>query len=995
MSELKSVVIAENPLEPTTWVRYNVEDVCFFLRSYFHKWPDTARIYHDPKCTGHISQLDDVTPSIPNDVDRLATLDGALIVVVYPGTGLEIAAIVIAVVALAGVIAMAILFKVPGAPKNGSPNNSISDRQNTARLGERIPDIFGQIRSIPDYISSPYKRFINNQEVEYAYFCIGRGNYDISDVRDGNTPFADITGATAEIYRPGLSPNNSAPAGGDRFGSIPINTPVYSSKRYDAVNGQELKPENNQKFNGNQDIYFTANEINLNPDSTYNFSDHFDAGDILVITEAIQYPVAAARNIKALTLYDYSGTGGVIGGEIQFINLDCPAGFIVGSTFHLGGNIVHRKGGYILGSNMKPLERDVDLSGDYVITGVTNGLLLFTIPSNKINDWALMAKHAIFDPSINGYQPVYSNFPFAILTSLTPVWNLAGTYTILTVASNTIVLTSPSLINSSWTTVAGLGRTPLMSSKLATSGPKWIGPFFVDTVSSTNRQYLVNFTADQGLYKMEGGDQKKVDILLEVEFTPVDINGASTGIAELYQTWIYGSAKSKTRCAVSNTITPTYSMNRYKIRARRITLATKDADQISETIQWRDLYTLSSGMPAHFGNVTTVQTVTYNTLSATSVKERKLNMLVTRRIPTRVSGSTFSAYWDVNGYLQGTVTGSKNINAIISAICLDPCIGRRNVSEIDFDSIYNTSAAIQAYFGTAIACEFNHTFDDNGQSFEETIAIVASTVHSLAYRQGNVIKLSFEKKATTLTPATILFNHRNKIPGSEIRSVRFGNLEDKDGVEVTYIDPIDNAKLSYFLPVNNSSANIKKIETIGVRNKLQAYFLAWRMWNKIRYQNVNLEFEATQEADLLVVQDRILVADNTRPETQDGEVVSQNVTELTLSQDVVFKNGVAYTIFLQHTDGTVESLTITQGSTARKVILSVLPKQALALADDLYARTTYIIVDNVSTREKSFLVMEKDPKDNFTSTVRAINYDDKYYANDTDFINSIVDIAGN
>ena len=61
----------------------------------------------------------------------------------------------------------------------------------------------------------------------------------------------------------------------------------------------------------------------------------------------------------------------------------------------------------------------------------------------------------------------------------------------------------------------------------------------------------------------------------------------------------------------------------------------------------------------------------------------------------------------------------------------------------------------------------------------------------------------------------------------------------------------------------------------------------------------------------------------------------------------------------------------------------------------MYAKTTYMIVGDDDTREKAFLMTEKEPQSNFTFIVRAVNYDSRYYANDNDYINGVIDINGN
>jgi len=55
-------------------------------------------------------------------------------------------------------------------------------------------------------------------------------------------------------------------------------------------------------------------------------------------------------------------------------------------------------------------------------------------------------------------------------------------------------------------------------------------------------------------------------------------------------------------------------------------------------------------------------------------------------------------------------------------------------------------------------------------------------------------------------------------------------------------------------------------------NEEQAKTRAWREWNKLRYKYVSCEVEVLDESELLIRNDRILIANNTVVDTQDGEV---------------------------------------------------------------------------------------------------------------------------
>ena len=954
---MKTIVLALNPMEPDTWTTHDVEDVRDFLMSQFDVWPDTARIYHKQVSSHH-----DVTPSNEVEIEALGTLEGPFIVVVFPGEPITIIYAIVAIVVVAAVVMAAQNIPTPTLrnTQNQSANNELSERSNKPRPLARIPDIFGTVRSTPDLISVPYKIFQDHEEVEYAYMCIGRGAYDVSDVRDDTTLAADIAGTSVEVFSPNTSPN-SGHAPQLRVGQA-INTPLLDVVRSNAVNGQVLRAPNDQSIVGFNNIYFAApNEIRT---SAFDFTDKFAAGDALTITGSAVYETYINQT---KTLYAYTN-----GFRFVIPTTTLPAEYAVGAEVQLTGATFNTTDadGFWSGS--------YDLGGVYTIT--SKSLETVTDPETSVTTYycrVVLNNPASLNPNWTNV-PVGSSASVGIrLSSGAELYNLNGTYDVLSVADDTIRLSNPSAVNSNWTT---LTTSPNLSPILSTTGSKWVGPFVLDKKDTT--QVFCNFVALNGLYKDDGKNQARMDVVLELEVTPINPDGSPRGSVQTFQATVEGSATFRSTRAVTLKATPALS-GRMSIRARRVTpsdLAFKGS--VVDEIKWRDVYAVAPVVPTHFGNVTTVQSVTYATAGALALKERKLNMLVTRKIPVRISGSTFST----------ELYATNRADHILSSVCLDPHIGNRPASEIDFDAIYAALADVRSYFGNDVAGEFSYTFDSDNLSFEETAQSIANAVFCTAYRRGNIIKLNFERETED---STLLFNHRNKLPGSETRTIRFGHQNNFDGVSYQYADPNDDALATYYIPEDRSAINPKEIESLGIRSKLQAHFHAWRAWNKIRYQNVITEFQATQEADLLVPQDRILVADNTRSGMQDGEVRGQTVLEIELSQPVVMQTGINYNIFLQLCDGTVESMPITAGRTNRHVVLSRAPRIPLAIDDGLYARAGYIIVGDDEPRENAFLLVEKNPQSNFTSTVRAVNYDARYYSADKDYVNGVVSSNGN
>ncbi len=851
---LEKIIHILSPIEGEIDV-IKTDDILKSLVDYFSVFPKNGRIYKDDVC-----KINDITPTNDAEINALSQ-EKEIHVVLYAGDD------------IAGNLFQSFIFGLFGKKeqtstlkntRTTSPNNQLSERSNEARTNARIPDIYGTVRSTPDLIASPYRIYENHQEIEISYMCIGRGHYDVTDIKDGDTLASSINGTSIEIYAPNTSPNSGTAQ--ITIGEA-IDDPLVTTTRINEVNGQVLYAPNQNTLSISARAYDNTQSYPSYPETSFEyFLEH------------------ASPNVW-------------------------------GGSFEVGQTIIVENAVYDYGGGT------LDLSGTYLIKDVTE----------------------------------YA-----------------------------IVLDNPQLTNPNWedieTEYAPEHRTEYLTIDVKLDLEREVGAFILD--STDIYRVYINVIANNGLYKESNSGQMRVDVNIQILLQPINGAGANDGSLETYNDTIQGSNTLKSTRAKTIKINPATN-KRYKITIKR----TSDTDNafngnVVDEVKLQDIYIVKSVSNSHFGNVTTVYSKVLATDRATSVKNRKLNMLVTRKIPQRTTGTSFS----------GTLYATSRADEIICAIALDPYIGGLTVSSLDVDNIYDTVQDVEDYFDTEKATEFNYTFDDDNLSFEEMITTIAKAIHCTPYRQNSKIKLSFEQE--TELPI-LLFNHRNKIPKTEQRSIKFGTQSDFDGVELTYTDPADDAQVEFYIPYDKSAKNPKKVTATGIRNKIQAYFLAWREYNKILHERVLVEFDALQEANLLVVRDRILIADNTRADVIDGEIVDKSGLTLTLSQSMTFVSGKTYKIFLQLPSGQVESITITAGADAYKVVLGTAPSEALVYGADKYASTTYLIVANDDVREKAFLLQEKTEQSNFISKIKCVNYDDRYYQNDKDYENEIIDINGN
>lgn len=944
---------------------HHVNDLVQFLKGQFGRhFPAGGRI--TDCATGQ-----SVTPKTYEDALALRSMPGPFVVEVFPLAALP-PIVVALIVTTASIILQSIFAPTPpnATARNvqqESPNNGLSERTNSVRVNGRVPDVYGQVRSTPDLLAPPYKVFENHVEKEVAYMCIGRGAYEVQDVRDDTTVICEIAGSSVEVYAPFTSPN-SGDAPQLRIGNA-INLPVITAKRVNSVNGQVLQPQDVGSVIRRGMIFRSPNEI-VSQDPDIDFADLFIPGDTVQVSGAAQTQGTLSYTPPDGAFFGVELAPAPQWGEVSF------AGNHASSWSP--GQIVTLSNGFVTWTATTGGEADIPYTASANVTGIYGVLTSSYDAIDNVTRLRLdISQNSSSWGAFRAAQGDVTGSPVLTRPSDIVEFDLSGQYVVTTVTSGLLTLNNPSAVNPDWTTLQDSfgGQSSVLNPTITTTGERWVGWFTVESVKPITR-IISNVVALNGLFKDNGRQQYRQNVTYRIEAQRIDSSGNPVGAVEAFERTIVGSAVSRsTRADTLDAVLGGAASTRWRFRTRRLTNSdTGFEGQVIDEIKWRDLYACNSVDQAHFGDVTTVQSVTFATDGALAIKERKLNMLVTRKLPRRVSGSTFTS----------ELYATTNVADILSAICLDPLIGNRPASEVDFDNFYQTRDDIVSYFGLDIA-QFNYTIDSDNLSFEETVSMIAEAVFCRAYRRGSVIRLFFERQTDD---SAILFNHRNKLPGSEQRTE--GSAAVNDGIEYEWINPANDASETIYLPSDRSAVNPRRIESVGVRIYAQASIHAHREWNKLRYQDALTEFDALPEANLLTVSERILCADNTRAGSQDGEIVGIDATNprlVTLSQPFDWSTGGPFWIFLQNRDGMVESMPVQSGGSPRLALLSTAPRTAIILRGEGYNPTGYIIGQGASPRQaQPFLITEKGaPNDDGTIPITAINYDDRYYQNDRDF----------
>lgn len=682
---------------------------------------------------------------------------------------------------------------------------------------------------------------------------------------------------------------------------------------------------------------------------TYNFADTYNYASksttkLFLVTPALTN--GAWNNINGSTGYQSMSIGGITR-TVRFNATDSSIELQTGnfSDMASSGTVVVSGSGSTFTTN---------LNGTYTLSSVNNGGNYWTLssPSGVNAEWdeingstgnatiTITQTHAgdtqSFNPAgtftisaltatritlsgtstpwtnlqnyVNDRTEYDTNDTFTVTAPVRTV-NLNGTYTIVSVGMYEIIVSNPNAVSADWAKLDFYGvdnQVIPSNATIETTDGNWIGPFYIE--GADTKVLISNFVAQQGLYTDDGKAQARKQVEIEMLSYLADDTGNPTGAAPTHVTLtMTGSAIQ--RDTIANTMRIVLPVaGPQLIYARRITAKdTAFTGTVVDQVKWEEVYALAPETKNNFGAITTVMTKTYATGGALAIKERKFNCLVTRKIPY-ITGWT-GTYPDLVPVYDADLQPTRDAWQIFCAMSLDPFFGARDASELDFYNIAAASTDVYNYFGEEqLVREFSYTFDNTNISYEEAAQAIANVNFCTAYRQGSKIK--WKPEIATMQPI-LIFNHRNKVPDTETRSIRFGAENGYDSIQMDWVNPADDSIETFFIPEDQSGSSTKKIDTIGIRNRTQATYHAWRAFYKMKFQNTVVEFESTQEAAILISRDPVMVADNTRADVQDGEVLDQEVLQLTLSQAVHFDPAKTYTVFLQHADGYVESIPCT------------------------------------------------------------------------------------
>lgn len=491
---------------------------------------------------------------------------------------------------------------------------------------------------------------------------------------------------------------------------------------------------------------------------------------------------------------------------------------------------------------------------------------------------------------------------------------------------------------------------------------------FTDWVTMSRIQserVVANISADNGMYKENNDGKQRASVTALIQYQLIDADGNPFGEMMEATGSVSGRSSDATGFSIIGLLP---SPSGFRVRARRVTNLDRDFEgQVVDEIKFTNLYGQAQDRTRDYGNRTTVHTARRQTARATAVRQPQLKMIVTEMVFKYLGNGVFDT------------VRTRNTQAVQSLIRLmrDPVVGNTQLSNDNMDKLIATQAEVEGYFRNALAGQFCYTFDNYATTAQEIITTIAEAIFCSATRRGHSILLNLERPR--LGPEMV-FTHRSKAPTGEKWTRQFNDRSAYDSLKFSWINPDTNIKETIQIP-ETGGVKTDTFDSKGIRNYQQAYWHAWRRYQRNKLNRVAVEFTALEEGALAVPSRPISVVKGSRVSPYDGYVVAVDGLVLTLSQNVVFEPGEDHSVILKKRDGTVQSVQVVAGENDRTVIMLSAPQEAIYTGNSAL-KTEFSFGSDSRHAAQMIMVSTVEPSDDRTVKITGFNYDAGYYEKD-------------
>lgn len=436
------------------------------------------------------------------------------------------------------------------------------------------------------------------------------------------------------------------------------------------------------------------------------------------------------------------------------------------------------------------------------------------------------------------------------------------------------------------------GQTLFGSNEPEYIAPGWIGPFSANPNGTQAYRIQIDVVLPKGIYRQtKSGALDTTALGFAAQAQLIDNVGAPLGA------WfdLTGDAEIVISGA---TITPQRKsyfadvpLGRYQVRLRRTSLKTLSVNFGNE-IQWDGLRSYLTETQ-NFGNVTLLAVIIRATNNLNNQTQQEFNVICTRKLPIRESGSgwtaptaTRSIVWGLVDLFKAQYGGRISVDTFFDWDALE-----------ELDELY-----------TARGEYFDWIFRDPITCWEaaRAIGLVGRATPLLA---GSLLTL---KRDGPLSIPTAVFNQENIIQGTLEVDVKLWDLDEFDSVRVEYTEPATGYKQETVICTlpGGTTDHPDDVRFVGIQDRAHAYHEGLFMRARQRYLRTNVTFETGLEGNIPTYGDLIAVVSDIPNWGAGGFIVQAtrgagDIWQLYLSEPVDFVASREYQIMLRGRTGDV------------------------------------------------------------------------------------------
>lgn len=323
---------------------------------------------------------------------------------------------------------------------------------------------------------------------------------------------------------------------------------------------------------------------------------------------------------------------------------------------------------------------------------------------------------------------------------------------------------------------------------------------------------------------------------------------------------------------------------RYEVRAIR-TNNKNQSHKAGDVTQWVGLRAF---LPPRrdYGDVTMLAVKSRASNNLNDKSSNRINVVATRKLPLPDENGVLPAF---NDY-QSRVATRSPVWAMVN-ILRAPYGGNLEDRFLDLDFFIS-----EAEIAETAGVYYDWIFDQRSTVWE-AVKSPCFVNRAIPMLNGSLVSFVRDKPATV---PTFFVNPENTKKNSFKLEKKLFDLQENDGLEVEYVDPITwKPEIVLCLLPGQNGNNPKRLKLQGVTDRQRAFDLGMYLWAKQTYEREQISVTTGLEGYIPTYGDLMRVSSDVPRWGQNGFVDAINADIVTLSEKVEFENGAVHKLALR------------------------------------------------------------------------------------------------